>query len=252
MPPSSSRAVAAAALIVPWRFSPRPGRRLSANLPSSVSGPHRRGSCGFTLVELLAVVAVIALLAGILMPSLGAARASALKAKTRVQFSQWAAAMDQFRQEYGYYPAVGTDGRLATAADTLKFVRTLAARNPDGTAVASAADLNGNLKRVSFCTFAGTDFLDPGRPDSAPDFGGDELLRDGFGNTEIGVLVDRNGDGLIRPADDGPVAAVRAAGATAGWAPVEADLPAAGVRAGVLFYSAGRGTSAADLVLSWK
>jgi prepilin-type N-terminal cleavage/methylation domain-containing protein len=212
----------------------------------------QRGTDGFTLVELLAVISIIVLLAGILMPSLGAARASALKARTRVQFSQWTAAMEQFRQEYGYYPAVGTDGRLATAADMLKFVRTLGGRNPDGTAVTSAADLNGNLKRLSFCTFADADFLDPGRPGGVPDYGGNELLRDAFGNTEIGVLVDRNGDGFIKPADDGPVAAVRAARGTAGLAPAEADLPATGVRAGVLFYSAGRGTSPADLVLSWK
>jgi len=121
----------------------------------------------FTLVELLAVVAVIAILTGILVPTLGAARTSALKARTRVQFSQWAAAFEQFRQEYGYYPVVGTDGKLATAADTLKFIRTLSGRNPDGSAVADPADLNGNLKRISFCAFAGTDFLDPDRPGTA-------------------------------------------------------------------------------------
>jgi hypothetical protein len=34
--------------------------------------------------------------------------------------------------------------------------------------------------------------------------------------------------------------------------PAEAELPAAGVRAGVLIYSAGRGASQADLILSWK
>ena len=252
MPPSSSRAVAAAASVMPWPLAPCPGRRPAPKPRASLSAARRRGPRGFTLVELLAVVAVIALLAGMLMPSLGSARASALKARTRVQFSQWAAAMEQFRQEYGYYPVVGTDGRLATAADALKFVRTLGGRNPDGTAVAGAADLNGNLKRLSFCAFADADFTDPGRPGGAPDYSGDELLRDAFGNTEIGVLVDRNGDGFIKPADDGPVAAIRAACGTAGLTPAETDLPAAGVRAGALFYSAGRGTGPADLVLSWK
>ena len=204
----------------------------------------------FTLVELLAVTAVIAILVGILLPTLGAARVSALRARTRVQFSQWAAAMEQFRQEYGSYPAVGTDGKLATAADTLKFVRALAGTNPDGSAVADVADLNGNLKRRCFCVFGPADFHDPDHPGQAADFSGNEVLCDAFGNTEIAVLVDRNADGFIKPADDGPVAAVAGA-AGAGLTPGDAELPAAGVRVGVLFYSAGRGATPQDLVLSW-
>lgn len=209
-------------------------------------------TCAFTLVELLAVVAIISVLAGILVPTIGAARASAEKARTRVRFTQWTAAMEQFRHEYGYYPAVGAEGKLATAADVLQFVRTLSGRNPDGSAVAGGADLNGNLKRLQFCSFADADFLDPGRPGGSPDFSGDELLCDSFGNTEIGVLADRNGDGFIKPADDGPVAVVLGAASGAGFAPGETDLPAGGVRAGVLFYSAGRGASPGDMVLSWK
>jgi prepilin-type N-terminal cleavage/methylation domain-containing protein len=206
----------------------------------------------FTLVELLTVVAVIAILTGILVPTLGAARTSALKAKTRVQFSQWAAAFEQFRQEYGYYPSTGTEGKLATAADALKFVRTLSGRNPDGSAVVNAADLNGNLKRIAFCAFTEADFFDPDRPGNGVDYNGNELLCDAFGRTEIGVLIDRNGDGFIKPADDGPVAAVRGPAGGASFTPDETDLPPAGIRAGVLFYSAGRGTSPADLILSWK
>ena len=79
-----------------------------------------------------------------------------------------------------------------------------------------------------------------------------ELLCDAFGRTEIGVLIDRNGDGFIKPADDGPVAAVRGPAGGASFAPDETDLPAGGIRAGVLFYSAGRGANPTDLILSWK
>jgi prepilin-type N-terminal cleavage/methylation domain-containing protein len=223
--------------------------------PSPRRSPAGGAACAhpaFTLVELLAVVAVIAILTGILVPTLGAARTSALKAKTRVQFSQWAAAFEQFRQEYGCYPSTGTDGKLATAADALKFVRTLSGRNPDGSAVVNPADLNGNLKRIPFCAFTEVDFHDPDRPGSGVDYSGNELLCDAFGRTEIGVLIDRNGDGFIKPADDGPVAAVRGPAGGASFAPDEIDLPAVGIRAGVLFYSAGRGASPTDMIFSWK
>ncbi len=226
--------------------------------PLSARGGSERGpkpaggnGTGFTLLEVLAAIAVISILAGLLLPSLGAARAAALKARTRLQFAQWATAMEQYRQEYGCYPAVGTDGKLATAADTLQFVRTLAGSNPDGSAVADGAELNGNVRRRCFCLFSPTDFFDPDRPGGAADYSGNELLCDAFGNTEIGVLVDRNGDGFVRPADDGALAPV--GGLSGRTLAVEAAaMPAAGVRAGVVFYSAGRGENPQDLVLSWQ
>ena len=201
---------------------------------------HPRLPAGFSLLELICAMSVIAVLAAILLPTLGAARSTALKAKTRAQFAQWSAALEQFRQEYGYYPELGTDGRLASAADAVKFVRTLSAHNMDGTAVGDTADLNGNARRITFYAFA------------AGEFTGSGLLCDGFGNTEIGVLVDRNGDGLVKPGDDGSVSPVTGVESGISSAPAETDLPAAGVHAGVLIYSAGRGTGQADLILSWK
>ena len=218
-----------------------PKARLSLTLPR-----------GFTLVELLAVVAVIAILSGILLPTFGAAKSAVLRAKTRVQFAQWAAALEQFRQEYGYFPAIATEGRLATAADTAKFVRTLSGRNVDGSVVASTADLNGNAKRIAFLVFTSADFFDPNHPDGTAGCDGDELIRDAFGNTEIGLLLDRNGDGWVRPSDDGTVVAVAPAQGGPSVAPSETDLPAAGVRAGILIYSAGSGGSQSNMILSWK
>ena len=217
---------------------------------SDRSGP--RAVVGFSILELLGVIAIIAILIAILLPTLGAARSSALKAKTRAQFTQWAAALEQFRQEYGYFPDVAADGRLASQADTLKFVRTLTGRNLDGSAVVNATDLNGNAKRIAFYSFAAGEFTDPAGPDGGVNGSSRGMLCDAFGNTEIGLLVDRNGDGLVKPGDDGTVAAVAATATSNSLAPADADLPATGVRATVLIYSAGKGASPSDLVLSWK
>ncbi len=55
---------------------------------------------GFTLIELLTVIAVIGILAALIFPAVRSARVSANKARTRVQFSQWAAAIEGLRSDY--------------------------------------------------------------------------------------------------------------------------------------------------------
>jgi prepilin-type N-terminal cleavage/methylation domain-containing protein len=199
--------------------------------------PFRRHSStrAFTLIELLSVIAVIAILAAILIPTVGSVRVSANKAKTRAQFSQWATAMELFRQEYGYYPALDRDGdRLL---DTDRFVVALTGRNLDGS---TPTDLLGNRKRITFYRLSAGEL----------DLTGARLV-DAFGNTAIAVLVDRNGDGRIgdanAPASETPVA-VRAIDSGLEFVP---EIPEGGIRAGVGFYSAGPGRRADDLVTSW-
>ena len=211
----------------------------------------RRRRAAFTLIELLTVLAIIGILAAILFPTIGAARRSAERAKTKVQFAQWAAAIESFRAEYGYYPAFDDSalvngGAAATAGGAHLFHDLLAGRHRDGSALTAAEPAAGqNRKRIAFHAFADADFV----PGSAQ-------LRDASGHTAIAVLVDRNLDGFIRIGGAGADYAGLPAVTTAEGSALtpSAAFPAAGLRAGVAFYAAAPGASAAspDFVLSWQ
>lgn len=202
----------------------------------------------FTLLELLSVIAIIGVLAALIFPAVRSARVSANKARTKVQFNQWAAAMEGFRSEYGYYPAFDptalVNGGAATAitGDHL-FHDILAGRKRDGMPLPPAGPAaTQNRKLISFYSFGDADFTNASSPTP-------NLLRDAFDNIEIAVLVDKNLDGVIRVGSDYP-----ALPAVGGLTPSATDFPVTGIRAGVLFYAPAPGANATnpEFIASWK
>jgi prepilin-type N-terminal cleavage/methylation domain-containing protein len=203
-----------------------------------------RASRAFTVVELLSVLAIIGLLAAILIPSVASARSAADKARTRVQFSQWTAAISAFRTEYGYYPLFHASNLVNGGADDENhlFHDVLAGRKRDGSVLtAGSSAAMQNRKLTCFLEFSEADFSSGSTPRN--------LLRDAFGTTEIAILVDRNLDGMINSSDFGATLPM-----VGGIRPDATEFPSTGIRAGCLFYCAMPGATAAapQFILSWK
>lgn len=213
--------------------------------------PEARRPRGFTIIELLTVIAVIGILAAILVPTVSSVRVSADKAKTKVQFSQWAAAIEAFRNEYGYYPIFDSSNLVNPPDQSTDpgavhvFHDVLAAAYRNGAALPASATGTSpaaqNRKRIMFYRFGESEM-------TGPDAASPNLIKDAFDNTVIAVLVDRNLDGRIDGADYTSLPAV------GGITPTSADIPSNGLRLAVAFYAPAPDATVADpkFIFSWK
>lgn len=72
----------------------------------------RNAGAGFTLVEMLVVVAVIAILAAILIPSVGGARKTAQRRKAELECNAIKTAVESFFSDFKYMPWEEPKGRF--------------------------------------------------------------------------------------------------------------------------------------------
>ena len=161
--------------------------------------PRRRS--GFTLVELLTVIAIIGILATALVPAIGAVRRKARAATAQSAFTQWANGIVRYKTTYGFYPNVGasyntsTDSLHLLESGTvgLNFVKCLYGKAPNATALATADRTKYNRNSEEFVSFAKDDYLDfTANTASAC------TLVDRFGNSSIRVIFDTDNTGTIK------------------------------------------------------
>lgn len=164
---------------------------------------HRRP--GFTLVELLTVIAIIGILAGVLFPAIGGIRKRATRATSQAAFSQLANGILKYKQTYGFYPDINpTPGQYRTNQDTAhllngnagychNLIKAVSGKQVTGAALTQADRNRFNRNAEEFYAFAKEDYFD-----LAVAMAGNPVLIDRFGNHNIRLIFDTDNNGSIR------------------------------------------------------
>lgn len=156
-----------------------------------------RSNAAFTLIELLVVIAIIAILAGLLLPTLTSVFKSADKNKAKAEISSIATAIKAYLSEYGSLPV--DDGRQGNE-DSVNDGTNITGTESEGVIERLIGD---NARKISFLeSTSGTGvFLDPWGQQYAMllDTDYDSLLVLDNNDLRLQVIVYSLGDGTSGP-----------------------------------------------------
>ena len=146
----------------------------------------------FTLIELLAVIAIMGILAGILMPALSKAREKAKVGKCIATIASLQTALSMYQVDYGVYPASSDSGTQRNGNSHHGDF--------DGVPNNFVAALTASTKGGPYMEFKGKDLYDDG---SSTGSGHKYVLKDPWGNAYIYVCRKAR-DGSIVSSSYGP------------------------------------------------
>ena len=161
-------------------------------------------SKAFTLIELLMVIAIIAVLAGILLPAIGKVRQMANIAASKSSLYQYTNAIALYKQQYSYLPThLATSENpesyiLDLSENSEEFIRTLTAKELNGQKITDPKTLREihNRNGINFLTLSEDNYYF-NEKEQKIDY---SQLADKFNNPNIIILMDKTGNDIIIPA----------------------------------------------------
>jgi type II secretory pathway pseudopilin PulG len=208
--------------------------------PSKYSKKNR----AFTTLELIVVIATIAILASLILPTFGKVKRSMYANQSKIQFSRYVLGLNAYYREYGYFPQIVSSGTALTAdtvieltaASSENLIRALSGKKTDGVNPLPPADEYLNPNGIQFTEFSDDDFFK--KTDGSIDR---TLLADRFNNRTIYLVVE----------DDSDEDAVIPYSAFSSYTSIQEKVSTAGLREKVAIFTVGNNDNSIDVV-SWK
>jgi type II secretory pathway pseudopilin PulG len=208
----------------------------------ALSGKHKIRA--FTTLELMVVIATIAILASLILPTFGKVKRSMYANQSKIQFSRYVFGLNAYFREYGYFPrivspsnALASDQVIAlNAASSPNLIRALSGKETDGVSTLSSTNDYLNPNGTQFVEFSDDDFTK-----NADGSINRNLLADRFHNPAIYLVVE----------DDSDSDALMPQSVFSGHPTIKEKVPAEGLREKVAIFTVGNNDSSIDVV-SWK
>ncbi|MDR0740383.1 MAG: prepilin-type N-terminal cleavage/methylation domain-containing protein [Puniceicoccales bacterium] len=199
----------------------------------------------FTTLELIVVIATIAILASLILPTFGKAKRSLHANQSKIQFSRYVFGLNTYYREYGYFPRIVSSTAdlssetiiMLNATSSANLIRALSGKNTDGVTALSPTDEYLNPNGTQFVEFSDDDFAK-----NADGSINRNLLADRFNNSSICLIVEND-------ADTDAVIPQTAFNGTA--TTIKEKVPSIGLQERVAIFTVGDNDTSIDVV-SWK